>query len=494
MIQLDRRKNHKWIMQKNVSSKNIIEAYLDVISSSKSSIDYDEIKRKLKVQSIYKGRTNQGSISTMGVRFSQMCFYMFGYKNNSRFIPSPMTLNLLNPNCPISKESNALINLFTMQFPHPYSQTNQNFYIYIGRLFIKLLLDERIERKLYIDEMIWFLPFIETIDESIYEDLIGSIIEYRNLTYYLKDHLFKNVKNNDDIFSNTTHEMNYYFLRIFKGFGVFDVIPDRKHNDGMLFRFHHGNQSTYRTDAYDSNKSISGYIKLSDLVIADAVKLNENFSAFEKPTTMTTIGVNSRRDWFTALYDTEPLAYLNCITNVFNREKEISDIVNTMVYASKYGSHDGKEFETSLKPLIELFRETCNVEIISGSGNTDLLCVMENENEDIYKMNVDAKTRKAGLSDINARRLEIHLKKYGSKFCIVVAPRFASGISGDIHGYNIVTIKAEELGAYCYKECTNSEDGYADFESLHQIIRNNIGSDITENVNDLMIERYGIEI
>lgn len=494
MINLDRRKNHKWIMQKNVSSKKIIEAYLDIISNSKSEIDYDDVKRKLRSQAIYKGRSNEGSISTMGVRFSQMCFYMFGYKINKIFIPSPMTQNLLNPECTISMESNSLVNLFAMQFPNPFSNTNSDFSIYMGRLFIKLLLDKKLDQKLYIDEMIWFLPFLETINEEKYNELIDSILEYRGLNYYEKLALFQSVKNFDDVFANVTHEMNYYFLRIFKGFGVVNVIKDEKHNGGMIFKFHQGTGDTYRTDAFDSGEKYSGYIKLNDKVMDDAIKLNKKFSAFDTPTSMTTIGINSKSDWLTALYDTEPLAYLNCITNIFNRNKEISDIVNNMVYASKYGSHDGKEFENSLKPLIYLFRETCNVEIISGAGNTDLLCAMENENDEIYKMNVDAKTRKAGLEEINASRLEKHLEKHGSKFCIVVAPRFASGISGDIYGHKIVTIKAEDLGSYCYKECSSSKDGYADFESIHQLIETNLGCDITEEVRNLTTQRYGISI
>lgn len=494
MIKLDRRKNHKWIMQKNVSSKDIIKAYLDVISNAGTKIDYDSVKEKLKLQSVYRGRSNQGSISTMGVRFSQMCFYMFGYKINRIFVPSPMTQNLLNQSCTISKESNSLVNLFSMQFPHPFSNTNSDFSIYMGRLFIKLLLDDRLKKKLYIDEMIWFLPFIEKITEKVYEELIESIIEYRNLNYYDKYVLFHSVKNCDDVFANVTHEMNYYFLRIFRGFGVLDVIADTKHNNGNIFKFHHGNGKTYRTDAYESGKKCSGYIQLNDMVIDDAIKLNDHFSVFDNPTSMSTIGINSKRDWLTALYDTEPLAYLNCINKTFNRSKEISDIVNKMVYASKYGSHDGKEFENSLKPLMELFRETCNVEIISGAGNTDLLCAMEEENLDIYKMNVDAKTRKAGLEEINARRLENHLKKHGSRFCIVVAPRFASGIGGDIFGHNIVTIKADDLGSYCYKECTNSNDGFADFESIRKVIEKNLGTDITDAIRELTTERYGITI
>lgn len=494
MINLDRRKNNKWIMQKNVSSMDIIKAYIDVIVNENPQIDYDNVKNKLKSMSIYKGRSDEGSISTMGVRFSQMCFYMFGYKINRVFVPSPMTQNLLNPNSEIKNSSNLLVNLFSMQFPHPFSDTSSNFNLYLGRLIIKLLLDDRIDKKLYIDEMIYFLPFIEEVDSKIYNELIESILEFRNLNYCQKCSLFSSVKNSDDVFANVTHEINYYFLRIFKGFGALDIVGEKNHNDGMLFKFHHGTGDTYRTDAYDSGKKYSGFIRLNSEVYEDAVKLNSNFSAFEKPTSMLTVGINSKFDWLTALYDTEPLAYLNCINNTFNRTKEISDIVNTMVYASKYGSHDGKEFEQSLKPLIELFRETCNVEIISGSGNTDLLCAMEDENRNIYKINVDAKTRKAGLEEINAKRLERHLRKHGSKFCIVVAPRFASGISGDIYGHKIVTIKADDLGAYCYKECTNSKDGYADFISINKIIQNNMGYDITDVVRKLIANRYGITI
>lgn len=494
MINLDRRKNHKWIFQKNVSSKDIIKAYLDVLNEVSADIDYASVQQELRFRNIYRGRSYSGSLGTMGVRFSQMCFYMFGYKVNNTFIPSPMTSNLLDDGCDISKESNSLINLYSMQFPHPYSDTNNAFKLYVGRLIVKLLLDERIDKKLYIDEMIWFLPFIETIDEDIYEELIDSILEYRRLNYFQKKQLFESVRNYDDVFANTTHEVNYYFLRIFRGFGVLKIVPDFSHNGGRVFKFHHGNGTTMRSDAYDSGKNISGYVMLRDEVVDDAIKLNNNFSAFDEPTSMQTEGINSKRDWLTAIYDTEPLGYLNCINGAANREKEISDIVQTMVYASKYGSHDGKEFENSLKPFMELFRETANVEIISGAGNTDLLCAMEDATDNIYKMNVDAKTRRAGLEEINARRLENHLEKHGSKFCIVVAPRFASGIAGDIAGHKIVTVRADDFGSYCYKECKNNRDGFADFESIHQIIENNYGTDITELIRELTTNRYGIAI
>ena len=72
----------KWIFQKNVSSKNLIDAYLDVISDIES--DETNVIEKLKEKNGYTGRSNGGSLNTIGVRYSQMCFYMFGYKNENR--------------------------------------------------------------------------------------------------------------------------------------------------------------------------------------------------------------------------------------------------------------------------------------------------------------------------------------------------------------------------------------------------------------------------
>lgn len=44
MIKLDRKKNNKWILQKNVSSKDIIEAYLNALDETKSKISLDYLK------------------------------------------------------------------------------------------------------------------------------------------------------------------------------------------------------------------------------------------------------------------------------------------------------------------------------------------------------------------------------------------------------------------------------------------------------------------
>ena len=136
-----------------------------------------------------------------------------------------------------------------------------------------------------------------------------------------------------------------------------------------------------------------------------------------------------------------------------------------------------------------------NVDIISGSGDTDLLCTIKDPNDGInhYKINIDAKTGSAG-NILNPARLQRHLEKNNSKYCIVVAPRFSRGASEDIVGYPIVTVSADSLANYLSKECFTNKDSMADFVELNQIISSNLGTNISDLVDDLISEKYGINI
>lgn len=51
--------------KKNISSSKLIEAYVKVINETKD-VDKEVIKSKLQKDNAYKGRSNQGSLSTMG--------------------------------------------------------------------------------------------------------------------------------------------------------------------------------------------------------------------------------------------------------------------------------------------------------------------------------------------------------------------------------------------------------------------------------------------
>ena len=490
MLNLRREKENKWIFQKNISSNDLINAYIDAMALQENIINPEEVKNTLFSQNLYKGRSSSGSTNTMGVRLSQMCFYMTGYKKDGKFLPSATTQMTRKETKTFDISEAFLVNLFSMQYPSPYSNTPDNFKIYIGRFLLKLLLDERIGKKLYIDEFVYFLHFIEKIDETLYEDLIQDILNYRKLSYDEKLNLFHMVKNYDDVFANCMHEINYYFLPIFAGFRVFELVQDNLHNDGRLFKFKHGNGTTYRKDAIGSRKDVSGYVKISDHLIDKASILVNKYSAFDIPETQAT--AISKDDWIRNLYEFNMLSYINDIDLDKRYDEEVIVSVRDMVYESKYGTNDGKSFEKSLQPIFELFRENISVEIISGAGDTDLLCIMQENQNKLYKVNVDAKKTKNRLEGIHTTRLLNHIRKNGSRYCIVVSPKFSKGAKLDIQGFEIVTIEAETLANYCLKECLNSDDGLADYTSLNDIIMNNQGTDITENVNDLIVERYQI--
>lgn len=208
--------------------------------------------------------------------------------------------------------------------------------------------------------------------------------------------------------------------------------------------------------------------------------------------------VFSKEDWISDLYETELIKYLNTIFPDYNKQREIINAISTMTYMSKYSSVDGKDFEKALKPVFELFREILNVEIISGAGDTDLLCSIEDITiqsglDNIYKINVDGKSRKSS-TNLNPIRLVRHLKIHSSKYCIVVAPRFSRGTILDISNLPVVLITADSLARYCSKECFSSDDSFADYTSINEIITNNLGKDITSLVDKLTMDRYGINI
>ena len=488
MINLNRTKENKWIMQKNISSSELLEAFVSGMQNQNNVIDSDYLVNYLRNTNTYHGRSTEGSSNTMGVRLSQACFYMFGFKKDNIFYPSPMTDLYLNKT--VDKEKISLVNLFSMQFPSPYSETPNNFNIYIGRFILKLLTDSKIDQKLYIDEMVYFLPFIENINQEKYNELINSILEFRSMRYEQKKLLFSSVPDCDDVFANCMHEINYYFLRIFSGFGCLEIVSDYFHNDGQLFSFRHGSGNTFRTDAYAPRKNISGYVQINPSLMTIVKELLSKYSPFDKP--ITQADSLSKDDWIRDLYEFEPLKYISIVIPNQDNKADVVDIIKDMVYQSKYGSRDGKSFEASLKPIFELFRENRNVEIISGSGDTDLLCVMEDTDESLYKVNVDAKTSHHQTQSINPIRITNHLKINNSKYCIIVSPKFSRGVRDDIHDFRIVTIEAETLANYCLKECLNSKDGLANYEDLHLYIDQNMGTDITKAVNYIIDQKYGI--
>jgi len=492
MIKLVRNKHHKWIFQKNISSTSIMTSFVNAIEKNGNVVVKQQILDNLKRDGVYKGRSEHGNSGTMGVRFSEMKFYMFGYTfpESNIFYPSPTTRRFLDNGGKINGRD-FLVNLFSIQFPHPFSNTESDFKICAGRFICKLLREKRLEYKLYIDEACYFIPFIEKIDDQKYYELVDSILEFRKLNYYKKLALFKEVDDFDDVFSNVFHEFNYYFLRIFRDLGVLDIVGDKDHNDGLLFSFIHGNCGTRRNDAFESGAKYSGFFKIKDDLSADVDKLLGKFHFSDKPIEESDPDILSRKDFVLRLYQTNQMLFLNCLGLGIPRADEAVEAINTMAHMSRFSSDDGKEFEQSLTKVFRLFLQANSVEWISGAGDTDVLCSMFGNNNVLYKINVDGKKALIVCESLNSRRLLAHIEIHGSLYCIVVSSRFAPGAIKDIQNHNIVAINADSLANYLLNECNTSPSNLADYSIINDIATSNFGCNISNIVDKYVEKVYG---
>ena len=75
--------------------------------------------------------------------------------------------------------------MFAMQFQHPGSSTNVEFQLYPFRLIFKLLLDKRLEYKLFNNEVEYLVVFEKEMSEEKYEQLVKRILELRKMSILL---------------------------------------------------------------------------------------------------------------------------------------------------------------------------------------------------------------------------------------------------------------------------------------------------------------------
>jgi hypothetical protein len=487
MIELERSKEKRWILQKNINSRKLLEEFIKSLDKNRD-VNRTKILDNLKNNEGYKGRSSAGSENTIGVRYSQTCFYMFGYKTkNNFFVPTKTSLNIKNGN---NVAKNALVNLFSIQYPHPYSKTSSEFRIYAGRLIIKLLCDDRIDRKIYIDEAIWFILFLKTISEEKYNDLICSILEFRVMNFDDKMKLFSKVYNYENLFANCLHEFKYYFVKIFEGFGVFSVRADEKHNDGKILNFKHSGK-TYRNDSAGKNNKNPCYIELTEDLLPIAKKLLKNFTPFENPTSLMGANVFSHEDWIYDLYESELESYLSIVLP--DGMNNISKLVNNVRYNSKFSSTDGKGFEIALLDMFNQFQDIVSAEILSGPGKTDILCVFEQSNADnmvFKKINIEAKSRKS-FNNINVSRLLTHLDKTSAEYCLVIAQRFVPATLTDISDKPIVLLSADTLASYFSFESLGKDDFLVNYSVINDFAIKNQGKDITPLLNKFIEEKHG---
>ena len=498
---LDRsNKKEKWTVRKYVRDFDLLVQYADLIRDLKAKVDVDaivEVNSIMKDLGIYIPRFGKPSVDTTNFKICQIVYSMFAYRNedsaNKEIVYSPLG-NLLLDNLE-KKEWVAKIfatMMYGMPFSHPFNRMRPDFNIYPLRLVFKLLSDYRLDYKLYEDEMFYHLFWIKEIDERSYEDLVGTLLEYRALPTSKKYEMCTERLSVQDTLANALHETHYLFgqlesagiVTIFDGklvgtlrqggFGR-GVVPDFPTPEELLEHKPTGIRS-YRTEGIRLNREIVPLIN----------ELLASYSFSEKPhDLLDTLG---RQDYILHLYNFFPEELLKDLGIKQNRIQTMLQIAKDInKYSRNQADGDCYKFEEILADAFNEF-DDIDAHTIGGAGNTDLECLYLTIDE---KFAIEAKSTQTKLGSINAGRLQLHRNKINAKYTIIVAPYYKPSVETDIANTANVMITASTLSNFLYQATIHTPKGIS-YEPLYKIVQESLGTNITSKVNEYVAKTFGI--
>lgn len=475
----------KWTIMKYIKDFDKMLLYADAVRHGMADISdnaLDAIQEDMRNNNIYKPRTSKSNGTTIRNKVNQIAFYMFGSKlrkgTEYKIVFSPLG-NLLLDNRKnkewVSKIFFSM--LYSMEFKHPFNLMSHEFKLYPYRLIFKLLVDSRLEGKLYHDEVFYYVMFIKNIDKEKYEKLIKDILEFRLMDITEKIKLFKK---DEHVIANALHEWNYA-TGILQQSGIVKIFNDDNNKSHAILV--HGNGSGRR-------KYMLNYIKLnSDIInfakiMANRYKYDDDIMRVKEKLL--------RSEYISQMYNFYPEELLDEL-NIKNREQErihgilkITDLINE--YAINEDNKTFKLFEEILCDAFNLFRNV-RAEVIAKAGTTDIECIYKG-NELIKKFDVEAKSTSMKLMQVNSGRLKRHRDLIGSKYTIVITPEYAPAVKYDIENSNTVILLSRTLSNFIY-QYTRKFGRDLDYKILDDIIESNQGVDITSELNNYIYTSLG---
>lgn len=478
----------RWIFKKHTNS---ITKLIDVamyLKSTKAGVSIEDRERmyeKFAQNSMYNPRESvrDKPLDAMTHRISELNYYMFGYSDTlngqKKFIFSPLGNLFLKHVSDYKKIQKIFATmLFSIQFSHPASLPSEEFKLFPFRLIYKLLLDPRLEGKLYNFEIYRFLIYVDELSLDSYEELVQKILSSRELSDSDK---FDYLKANEFNIVKTTYEWQYYVSKLLE-----DVHIIERNSGSATIDLYHPQKATSKSKP---TKRIinNGYFTLHPNLISYVEKLLSEYSFLQDPLPLND-STRGSSDVVKEIYSFYPDVLLREIG------EEIDEVQNKMLRLPKlideYSQNPNNEtFDYFEDVLEEAFNMFVNVEAkkLSGAGRTDIECVYLTLSE---KFAVEAKSTANKLSGINAGRLKRHRNIIGAQYTIVVTPRYVPSVKYDIDGQNIVIIKANTLSEYFYNNII-SNNRNMDYGEIQNIVVNNLGTDVSAEVSELTLSKFG---
>lgn len=474
-------KEKKWILYRHTNNLDIVKAVaVNLKNYTSSGISQNEksiLNQRLRDLNYYAERNPELPLDAINHKINTLAYFMFGYKSTvhgkKKFLFSPLGDLMLRYFDERSKSSKIFLSqLYAIQFPHPHAGTHEEFKLYPYRLLFRLLLDKRLDGRIYSIEVAAILVFVTKVSASSYESLVRRILDFRELN---GEQVMDLLRAKSHVHVNAYYEWDYYQSKLFESAGIL-----RRVSGSELGKMKHG-RSTTRTIRHS-------YVELNDDIKSFCEILDKRYSALKPPLELHD-SMRLTIDVCKEIYSFLPIELLE---GLGEKQSFAYDNVIKLMQAIDYHSENPESKSPYLfeELLTDGFNYFTNVEAISvgGAGQTDIECIFLDEK---FKFCVDAKSSSKKLSSLNGGRLRLHRKKIGAGYTIVITPRYVPSVLTDILGERIVVILSSTFTEYLYQLVTDrSKD--TDYTELHNLILENEGRDISAMLSDLTFDQFGV--
>ena len=474
--------NQKWTLMKYFNDFDMLTLYANALRTNTSLTDssIEDLMLKMIDEGIYKPRENL-SIDTGKFKTIQVAWYMFGFyekgpRSSKRFVFSPLG-NLLLDNL---GNKDAVSKIFATMlvgnpFRNPFSRMSAEFNIFPFRLIFQLLLDERLENKLFNDEIFYLLMFVKSCVKDDLELLIRDILKLRNLSTGEK---YKTFKRNENVLANAIHEWRYT-SKLLEGSGILKIHEGI--NVGSLIQGNNTGSRAYRTDCVALTPEIKTFIKI----------LLKQFPFYEKPYEEEELETQFSDDYWISFYNFYPKILIDELEiSTQDKNQDILDIISGITNYSlnqHYGDHD--RFEEALTDSFNLFIDV-DAKRLGGSGQTDVECIYTSATR-VKTFAIEAKSTGTKITEVNTARLLLHRENIKAEYTLLVTPKFTPGAISDIRGNDIVLLKSSILSNYLYQSIKHKGRKLT-YEFLDNMITKNLGLDISDQLKNHIFDEFGV--
>jgi hypothetical protein len=493
-------KKDKWTIMKYVSDFSLILEYAYLIRQLKSEVDasaIEVINEKMESYKLYTPRYGKPSLDTTSFKICQIVYSMLAYRSTDRkkIIFSPLGNLLLDNKDDLNKVGIIFSTmLYALPFNHPFNQMSEEFNLYPLRLIFKLLLDGRLNYRLYSDEVFYYVMWLKDVDEASYEKLVETLIEFRKVSCSQKYELFKKRLPIEDCLANALHETHYLFdqlkcSNIVDRFGCKDKV-------GPLYHGGFGRETIPESLPEHELKKLKrstrnytkDYISLKPYIRPYISKLNASYSYIERPHDL--LNELSYEDYILHLYNFYPNELIEELDIDRTSQQRLHAMLNITNDIKKYALNneygDCYRFEDIIK---DAFNEMHDVKAIkiAKAGTADIECIYLTINE---KFDVEAKSTSSKLQTISAGRLQSHRNKISSKYTIIVTPNYVPSVLYDIKGSKNVILTSSSLSNYLYQSTIRSPA--ISYKPIYDLVQSNFGADISSKLNEYVSYEFGV--